>query len=134
MEGRKRQPKPKVRPSDLEASRRLAKAIARVAEERNCRDIVILEVGERSPVADHFVIATGTSEPQIRAVAREIEAMAGEHGFKLYGQAGMQQGQWAVLDFVDVVVHIFDGEYRRFYDLELLWGDMPKVDWHEKSE
>ena len=113
----------------LVESRKFACDIARLADDRHCRDIVILELADRSPVALFFVIGTGTSDQQINAVAREMGKFGAENNFKVYGRAGMQQGRWAVVDFVDVVVHLFDDEYRKFYDLELLWGDAPKVPW-----
>ena len=113
----------------LADSRDLARQIAQLAEDRHCRDIVILELADRSPVAKHFVICTGTSDQQIRSVAGEIEYLGKQQNFPVYGRAGIQQGRWAVVDFVDVVVHIFDDQYRQFYDLELLWGDAPKIKW-----
>jgi len=112
----------------LESSRGLAVEIARLCEDRHCDNIVILELAEISPVAKHFVICTGTSTPQIRSLARESENLGQEKGFAVFGRAGFQQGRWAIVDFVDVVVHIFDQQYRNFYDLELLWGDAPKID------
>jgi len=114
-------------------SRNLAKAAAQLAEDRHCRDIVVLEVASFSPVARHFVIATGTSEPQLRSVGHELIDLAKEMGYKVFGRAGLQQGRWVVLDFVDVVVHLFDEEFRQFYDLEMLWGDAPKVRWRPKK-
>lgn len=115
----------------IEASRTLACEIARLAQDRHCRDIVILELAGLSPVALHFVIGTGTSNQQIRSVAKEIEALGKEKGFSVYGRAGVEQGRWAVIDLVDTVVHLFDEEYRSFYDLELLWGDAPKIPWQK---
>ena len=118
-----------IDPAALEASRNLAIEIARLIHDRHGRDIVILEMAGRSPVAYHFVIATGASEQQIRSVAREIEQLGKENNFRPLSRAGMQQGRWALIDLVDVVVHLFDAEFRRFYDLELLWGDAPKLNW-----
>ena len=117
---------------ELAASRKLARELARRAHDRYCTEIVALEMTGMSPVAMHFVIATGTSDQQIRAVAREMEEAGAGLGFKVYGRAGMQQGRWVVLDFVDVVVHLFDAEFRRFYDLELLWGDAPRLRWQRR--
>jgi ribosome-associated protein len=118
----------KAERKSLQASRKLAKAVARLAADRNCCDVVVLELVQ-SPVARHFVICTGTSAPQIRSTAHEIEAVGKEQGFAAFGRAGLQQSRWAIIDFVDVVVHIFDDEYRKFYDLELLWGDAPRINW-----
>jgi len=122
-------PRSKTSDTALRASRIWASEVARLAEDRNCTNISVLELVGISPVAKHFVICTGTSSQQIRSVAREMEAEGKEHGFKVYGMAGLQQGRWVVVDFVDVVVHLFDGEYRQFYDLEMLWGDAPRVKW-----
>ena len=110
------------------ASRVLACEIARLAEDRNCSDVVVFELDKLSPVARHFVICTGTSSQQIRSTASEIEKLGKDMGFVPFGRAGFQQGRWAIVDFVDVVVHLFDEEYRQFYDLELLWGDAPKIE------
>ena len=90
---------------------------------------MILELVDRSPVAKHFVIATGTSTQQIRSVGQELQTLGRQKDSPPLGRDGFQQGRWVVVDFVDVVVHIFDEEFRRFYDLELLWGDAPKLDW-----
>ncbi len=121
--------KTEINEADLQASRALAIEVARLAHDRHCRDIVILELADRSPIAKHFIIGTGTSEQQIRAVGNEIADFGQEQGRQVFNKAGMQQGRWIIVDFVDVVVHLFDEEYRRFYDLELLWGDAPKIAW-----
>jgi ribosome-associated protein len=113
----------------LRASRAWAIEVARIAHDRHCSDIAILELAGRSPVASHFVICTGTSDQQIRSVAGEMEKEGKDRGNRAFSRAGLQQGKWIVLDFVDVVVHLFDKEYRKFYDLELLWGDAPRIEW-----
>jgi ribosome-associated protein len=104
-----------------------ALAAAKLADERRCSSIVVLNLKGISPVTDYFVIATGTSDRQMRTVADEITEAAKERGQSLFGRAGYEQGRWILLDFVDVVVHIFDSEYRDYYDLELLWGDAKKL-------
>ena len=111
------------------ASRQFACQAAQLAEDRHCSDIVVLELANLSPVAKHFVICTGTSNQQIRSVGKEIADLGKHQGFDVFGKSGLEQGRWVVIDFVDVVVHLFDEEYRRFYDLELLWGDAPRPDW-----
>jgi ribosome-associated protein len=117
----------------LLASRSLACELARLADDRHCRDIVILELAHLCPVAHHFVIATGTSDQQIRSVAREMEDLGRQQNSQVFNHAGLRQGRWAVLDFIDVVVHLFDDEFRIYYDLELLWGDAPKINWHRPN-
>jgi len=100
---------------------------AKLAIERHCSNVVVLNLSGKSPVTDYFVIATGTSNRQMRTVADEITEAAKGNGMQLFGRAGYEQGRWILLDFVDVVVHIFDSEYRDYYDLELLWGDAEKL-------
>lgn len=110
-----------------EKAKTFALAVARVAAERHCSDIVVLDLRGKSPATDFFVIATGTSDRQMRAVSDEICEQAKEQGQQRFGRAGYEQARWILLDFVDVVIHIFDSEYREYYDLELLWGDAEKL-------
>jgi len=102
-------------------------AAAEVAAGRHCRDIVVLDLRGKSPATDYFVIATGTSDRQMRTVADEICEAAKKQGLQRFGRAGYEQARWILLDFVDVVIHIFDKQYREYYDLELLWGDAKKL-------
>ena len=110
-------------------AKEFAQAAARIARERRCSDIVVLDLRGLSPATDYFVIATGTSQRQMRTVADETSQAGREQGISRFGRAGYEQGRWILLDFVDVVVHLFDPEYRQFYDLELLWGDAEKIDY-----
>ncbi len=112
-------------------AKEFAIAAARIAQERHCSDIVVLDLRGLSPATDYFVIATGTSERQMRTVADECSEAGRNQGMSRFGRAGYEQGRWILLDFVDVVIHIFDAEYRSFYDLELLWGDAEKVKFDE---
>jgi ribosome-associated protein len=112
-----------------ERARAFAVAAAQIADSRHCADIVVLDLRGMSPATDYFVIATGTSDRQMRTVADEIcEAARGE-SMQRFGRAGYDQARWILLDFVDVVIHLFDGEYRDYYDLELLWGDAQRIDY-----
>lgn len=104
-----------------------ALAAAEVAAGRHCRDIVVLDLKGKSPATDYFVIATGTSDRQMRTVADEICEQARKQGLQRFGRAGYEQARWILLDFIDVVIHIFDNEYRDYYDLELLWGDAERL-------
>ena len=100
---------------------------AKIAAERRCRDIVVLDLRGKSPATDYFVIATGTSDRQMRSVAEEICEEAKKMRLQLFGRAGFEQARWILLDFIDVVIHLFDSEYRDYYDLDLLWGDAEKL-------
>ena len=118
-----RQRKKKV----ADATKAFALAAAKVAAERHCSDITVLDLRGKSPATDYFVIATGTSNRQMRTVADEICEAAKEQGLQRFGRAGYEQARWILLDYVDVVIHIFDSEYRDYYDLELLWGDADRL-------
>jgi len=109
-------------------SEQFALDAARIAIERNSKDVIVTDLRGISPATDFFVIATGTSNRQGRTVADEINEYAKEHGYKRFGLAGYDLGQWILVDFVDVVVHIFDEEYRNFYELETLWGDAKQLE------
>jgi ribosome-associated protein len=108
-------------------SRQFAIEAAKIALHDNCKDVVVLDLVGKSPATDYFVIATGTSDRQTRTVADEITEYGKKHDFKIFGRAGYEQGKWVLLDFVNVVVHIFSEEFRQYYDLELLWGDAEKL-------
>ena len=104
-----------------------ALAAAKLAADRHCSNIVVLDLEGKSPATNYFVIATGTSNRQMRTVCDEICAAAKKQGLQRFGRAGYEQARWILLDFIDVVIHIFDAEYRDYYDLELLWGDAEKL-------
>ena len=104
-----------------------ALAAARLAAERHCTNIVVLDLKGKSPATDYFVIVTGTSNRQMRSVADEIADEARQRGLQRFGRAGYEQGRWILLDYIDVVIHIFDSEFRDYYDLELLWGDAKRL-------
>ena len=117
-------------PKKIEYSPRdFAIKAARIAEELHCTDIVVLDLAGRSPATDFFVIATGTSDRQMRTVADDVSEAGRLMDYNRFGRAGYEQGRWILLDFVNVVLHLFDQEYRSYYDLELLWGDAKRVDW-----
>ncbi len=111
----------------------LAIEAARIAGDNNCVDIVVLDLRGRSPVTDYFVIATGTSGRQMRSVCEDIGKYGRSVGSPPWQIAGMEAADWIVLDFVDVVVHLFDEAHRRYYDLELIWGESPKVRWRRRA-
>ena len=114
--------------SEKKMAQKLAITAAAIAQSRNCSDIVAFDLNGKSPATDFFVIATGTSGRQIKTVADEIAIEAKKMGFQLFGMAGYEDAKWVLLDFVNVVVHLFNDEYREYYDLEMLWGDATKLD------
>ena len=115
-----------------DTARKLAAEAARIAHDRNAEDIVVLDLRDISPVTDYFVIATGTSDRQLRSVADEIADHGKSIGQKVWHVAGRQAGDWICLDFVDVVVHLFNQAARNHYDLELIWGEAARVRWRRR--
>ncbi len=115
-----------------DSARKLAVQAARLAADNRSEDIVILDLRGVSPITNYFVICTGSSDRQMRAVGDEICRGGESIGQKVWKVAGMDSDGWILLDFVDVVVHIFDEAHREFYDLELIWGSAPRVKWQLK--
>jgi ribosome-associated protein len=107
----------------------LACRCAQVAEELRGKDTTVLDLTAVTPIADFFVITTGTSGRQMRAVAEEVNRILREHGSRRLGIEGKQDSQWILYDFGDIVLHVFSPEARKLYDLEHLWADAPRVDW-----
>ena len=123
-------PPPALPKPASEAARRFAIEAARLAANTRCTDVVLLDVSRVSPVTDFFLIATGSSGRQMRAVAEQIEELGGPLSFRPLGRHGHEgESAWLLTDFVDVVVHIFTTESRGYYDLDGLWGDAAVVDW-----
>ncbi|MFH1613651.1 MAG: ribosome silencing factor [Planctomycetota bacterium] len=116
-----------MRKKTVSESQQFALEAAKIARDRHCNDITVLDLRGKSPATDYFVIATGTSAQQMRTVAGQITQAGRTKGIARFGLAGYEQGKWILVDFIDVVVHIFDSEYREYYDLELLWGDAEKL-------
>jgi ribosome-associated protein len=111
----------------------LAIKAARIARDDNCEDIIVLDLRGISPVTDFFVIATGTSDRQIRATCDSIAQHGKNTGQKVWKIAGEDKGDWIVMDFVDIVVHLFDSEHRDYYDLEMIWGEVPRIAWEDQG-
>ncbi len=106
-----------------------ARLCARIADDKKAADILLLKVKDIFSIADYFVICTCESRPQSKAVAAEIEARLKENGFRHLGTEGREDGSWVLLDYGTVVVHVFLRETRDYYQIEMLWGDAPKVRW-----
>jgi ribosome-associated protein len=95
----------------------------------------VLDVRGISTFTDFFVICSAASEPQLKAIANEIQTRLKEdHGVHAVAMDGFPASQWIVLDYLQVVVHIFHRDKRAFYSLEDLWGDAPRVDWEKAAQ
>jgi ribosome-associated protein len=109
-------------------SRKLALLCRDLADNKKAENITILDVREVSSVTDYFVIASGTSEPHLRAIVDEItEKLREDHHLRPKAIDGTLQTAWVVLDYFDVIVHIMRHDVRERYDLETLWGDAPRI-------
>ena len=109
----------------LETSARVREAVA-AAEDRKAVDLKVLHLGQISDFTEYFVLCSGTSERQVQAIADAVEERLRAEGVRPLHVEGYNRGQWVLLDYGDLVVHIFQEEIRRFYALERLWGDAPE--------
>ncbi len=116
----------RIKQSSL-TSRTLAKRIVEFAEDKKATDIVILDMRKVANFCDYFVICSGNSDTQVRAIAEGIKEGVEKLNLPAPYSEGFRQARWGLLDFGDVVVHIFEKETREFYALEYLWQDAVKV-------
>lgn len=116
-------------------SKKLALHCRDLADQKKAEDIVVLDMREISSIADYFVIATGTSEPHLRAIRDEITTkLKDEYSLRPRALDGTLHTSWIVVDYFDVIVHLMSAELRQRYDLESLWGDAPTVRPRRKSK
>lgn len=113
---------------------RLARIAARMAWENRGEEITILKVGELCSYADYFVLATGRNRTHLRAMAGDIAAAMKENKVERLGREGVQEGEWVLLDFGNIIIQLFEPEARIFYQLEELWADAPQVGWQEEEQ
>ncbi|MCE9591181.1 MAG: ribosome silencing factor [Planctomycetes bacterium] len=128
--------KPAARPARTKASaatdariRKFAVDSARLLNDLHCVDVLLLDVRKVNDVTDYILIATGTSDRQIRSVGQSVQELGEKVGMKRYGREVDDRATWFVIDLVDVVVHLFDPTTRAHYDIEMLWGDAPRIRW-----
>ncbi len=102
--------------------------LSRFALEKKAYDLILMEVREVTSIADYFIICSGRSDRQVQSIAQGIEEKLGEMGIPPQSVEGINRGQWVLMDFSDVIVHVFYQPLREFYDLEGLWGHAPRVE------
>lgn len=115
-------------PDTIAQSIELAKVAAKIAAENKGQDILVLDLSRQTSVFDCFVIATGTSRRQLHAIAEEINREFKARGEQRLSISGYDESRWIALDYGGVIIHLFDDECRKFYDLEGLWADSRRVD------
>jgi ribosome-associated protein len=106
----------------------LAVAVAAAADDKKAADLLLLEVADVLAVVDVFLLATASSDRQLKAIADAVEERGRSLGRKPQQREGRAESGWLLLDFGDVVVHLFSEEQREFYSLERLWADVPRID------
>jgi len=103
------------------------------ALDKKGEDLVILKVAEFSSFTDYFLICHGQSSRQVKGIARHIKEKAGEAGFEPLGMEGYAEGSWVLMDYDDIIIHIFHRSIREFYDIERLWSDAPRIEIDEEN-
>jgi ribosome-associated protein len=119
---------------NADAALKFAVDLARLADQTRCHNVILLDVRQKSPVTKFFLIVTGTSDRQRRTVGDELVHHGKLNSFPAWRTNGYETAKWIVVDFIDVVAHIFEEASRNFYDLEMLWGDCPRVQWQQPGQ
>lgn len=112
----------------MEQAKEMARIAFKALDEKKGEDIKIIDISGVSVLADYFIIANGNSDSQVNALVDHVEESLHQAGFQLKQREGQGTGSWVLLDFGDIIVHIFDKENRLFYDLERIWRDGKDVD------
>jgi len=102
---------------------------AQLMSDLHCQDVIIYDVRGISPVTDYIIIASGTSDRQIRSVADDVTQLGRQHDLEKFGRDEDGPSTWIAVDLIDVIVHLFEPNTRAHYDLEMMWGDAPQVQW-----
>jgi len=112
-----------------DTTRGFAVNAAQLMEDRHCEDVQLLDVRGLSQVCDYVLIGTGTSDRQMKAVAHELEKLGAAQDNAVYRSSRDDGGTWVVVDFVNLVAHLFEPNQRSYYDIETLWDDAETIDW-----
>lgn len=115
-------------------TRALAIECARLLRDDKCEQIVVLDVRELSEVTDFLVIASGTSDRQMNSALDDVQEVGEGQGWPSFRTSTDDRSTWLLVDFVDVVVHLFEPNTRAFYDLEMMWGDAKRVEWQRPHD
>ena len=112
--------------SKINISRETADFICNLMLNKKAEDILLLDIREVSSIADYFVICSGGSDTHVKAITQEVMKSMKKAKIKLLHEEGYSYATWVLLDYIDVVVHVFQDEVREYYKLEELWGDAPR--------
>ena len=114
-----------------EESKELTRITALALEEKKARDVRVLDISGVSVIADYFIIASGANKKQVQALVDNVEETLGRKGYVPKQTEGYQSAGWILMDYGDIVVHVFDEENRLFYDLEHIWKDGKETSFEE---
>lgn len=113
--------------TQMEQSREMARIACKALEDKKGENVQVIDISQVSVLADYFIIANGTNESQVRALVDSVEEKLEKAGYHVKQREGYGLGSWVLLDFSDIIVHVFDKENRLFYDLERIWSDGKKI-------
>jgi len=119
--------------SNAKSLRSFAVKAAQLLDDRHCEDVRLMDVRGLSQVCDYVLIGSGTSDRQMKSVAQELEDLGEEHENAVFRSNRDEGGTWIVIDFVDVVAHLFEPNQRAYYDLEAMWSDAETVEWQRNG-
>lgn len=112
----------------IEEIKKMAGLAIEALEDKKAEDIRVIDISEVSVLADYFLIASGKNRNQLQALADEVEEKLGRAGYPMKQSEGYDSANWILLDFGDIMIHLFDQENRLFYDLERIWRDGKQID------
>lgn len=130
----KKSARPEPTPTATDAAGSFAVEACRLLMDDKCTDVVLLDVRGLSQVTNYVVVGSGTSDRQMRSVLQHAESLGKQRGFTPWRRETDTGGTWLLLDCVDVVIHLFEPGTRAHYDLEMLWGDAPRVEWERPDQ
>lgn len=110
------------------SSEDLAKKIVKVLDSKKGMDITGIDIRQLTTIGDYFILVTGTSSPHVKALAEEVEDTLAKEGIEPRRIEGAQSAVWILMDYQDVILHVFTKETREFYNMERLWSDAPRMD------
>lgn len=113
--------------TQIEHSKEMARIACEALSDKKGEDIQVIDISGVSVLADYFIIANGTNESQVKALVDNVEEQLAKAGYTVKQREGYGLGSWVLLDFSDIIVHVFDKENRLFYDLERIWSDGKKI-------
>ena len=112
----------------MNESKKMALLAVEALEDKKAEDITIIDISEVSVLADYFIIADGNNKNQVQAMVDNVQEELFKAGYEMKQMEGYREGNWILLDFGDIIIHIFDKENRLFYDLERIWRDGKIID------